>query len=39
MTRLILRKLWTWSVLLTGDSRLTLWLEERWEREILRGCL
>jgi hypothetical protein len=35
------RVLWTWSVIITGDSRLTLWLEERYGEQLLRdwGCL
>ena len=37
----LLRTLWTWSVLFTGASRLTLWLEQKAGEALLRewGCL
>ena len=33
--RFFWRKLWTWAVHVTGDSRLTLFIEGRYERALL----
>lgn len=35
MKRWALRTLWTWSVLLSGASRFTGWIEERYEEELM----
>lgn len=35
MRHRILRALWTASIHITGDSRITLWLEERYVRAMI----